>query len=56
VGQNQNPIIIPRHRVIKSDYSIGEYTYKGKRNQKKKIELLTSEGVLIKNKKVIICL
>ena len=52
VGKNPNPITIPCHRVIRSDYSIGEYTYKGKRDRNKKIELLTQEGVLIRNKKV----
>lgn len=54
VGQNTNPIVIPCHRVIRSDYQVGEYTYNGKRNQKKKIELLTSEGIHIRNKKVIL--
>lgn len=54
VGQNQNPITIPCHRVVRSDYTVGEYTYKGKRNQKKKIELLKSEGVKIVDKKVIL--
>ncbi len=54
VGKNTNPIVVPCHRVVRSDYSVGEYTFEGKRNQKKKIELLTAEGVLIKNKKVII--
>ncbi len=54
VGQNQNPITIPCHRVVRSDMTIGEYTYKGKRNQQKKIKLLKSEGVHIENKRVII--
>ncbi len=30
VGQNPNLTIVPCHRVIRSDGSIGEYTYKGK--------------------------
>ncbi len=54
VGQNKNQITIPCHRVVRSDMTIGEYTYKGKRNQRKKIELLRSEGVRIENKRVII--
>lgn len=53
VGQNQNPIVIPCHRVIRSDGLVGEYTYKGKRNVAKKIALLKSEGVHIKNGKVL---
>ncbi len=54
VGKNPNPIIIPCHRVIRSDMTVGEYTYKGKRNQQKKINLLKAEGVQIQNKRVII--
>jgi O-6-methylguanine DNA methyltransferase len=44
VGKNPNPIVVPCHRVIRSDRKVGEYTYKGKRNQKMKIKLLTQEG------------
>lgn len=54
VGQNPNPIIVPCHRVIRSDLRVGEYTYKGKRNQKMKIKLLREEGVQIKGEKVVI--
>ncbi len=54
VGKNPNPIIIPCHRVIRSDMTVGEYTYKGKRDQRKKINLLKAEGVQIENKRVII--
>lgn len=53
VGQNMSPIVIPCHRVIRSDGYVGEYTYKSKRNQAKKIELLKSEGVKIKGLKVL---
>ena len=53
VGKNLKPIVIPCHRVIRSDYSVGEYTFKGKRNQAKKIALLKSEGVKIIGTKVI---
>ncbi len=54
VGKNPNPIIVPCHRVIRSDHKVGEYTYKGKRNQKMKIKLLTEEGLKIKGEKVMI--
>jgi len=53
VGKNPNPILVPCHRVIRSDMKVGEYTYKGKRNQKMKIKLLQEEGVVIKGEKVI---
>jgi O-6-methylguanine DNA methyltransferase len=54
VGQNPNPIVVPCHRVIRSDGKVGEYTYKGKRNQKMKIKLLREEGVNIVGEKVVI--
>lgn len=53
VGQNAMPIIIPCHRVIRSDGQVGEYTYKGKRNQAKKIALLKSEGIKFSGTKVL---
>ena len=55
VGQalrrNPTPIIVPCHRVIKSDGTLGGYA--GKMNSTKKIRLLKSEGVkkIILNKK-----
>lgn len=52
VGQNHEPVSTPCHRVIRSDGGVGEYTYKGKRNQAKKIALLKSEGITIKNGKI----
>lgn len=54
VGQNPNPIVVPCHRVIRSDYKVGEYTYKGNRNQKMKIKLLQEEGVVIKGERIIL--
>lgn len=54
VGKNPNPIVVPCHRVIRSDHRVGEYTYKGKRNQKMKIKLLQDEGVVIKGERVIL--
>jgi O-6-methylguanine DNA methyltransferase len=54
VGKNPNPIIVPCHRVIRSDMKVGEYTYKEKKNQKMKIKLLKEEGVNIIKGKVVI--
>ena len=54
VGKNPNPIVVPCHRVIRSDMKVGEYTYKGKRNQKMKLKLLKEEGVKIKGLIVMI--
>lgn len=45
---NKNPIIIPCHRVINSNGSVGGYN-KGQLN---KIRLLRSEGIEIKNNKI----
>ena len=44
-GKNPNPIIVPCHRVIASDGSIGGYTGSG--GIKTKRQLLKKEGVLI---------
>ncbi|MBC8225650.1 MAG: MGMT family protein [Gammaproteobacteria bacterium] len=44
-GKNPNPIIVPCHRVIASDGSIGGYTGCG--GIKTKRQLLKKEGVLI---------
>ncbi len=53
VGLNPNPIIVPCHRVVKSDGRIGEYTYKGKRDKNMKIKLLLEEGVNVCGDRVI---
>jgi len=45
--KNKKPLIIPCHRVIKSDGSIGGYSG----GIKKKIKLLKSEGLKIVKKK-----
>ena len=46
---NKTPIIIPCHRVVSSDGSIGGYS----RGVKKKIALLKKEGISVKNNKII---
>ena len=48
MAKNKNLIIIPCHRVVRSDGSIGQYAL----GSDKKIELLQSEGVMIQNSKV----
>lgn len=54
VGQilkaNPTPIVVPCHRVVKSDGSIGGYG--GAAGANKKIKLLRSEGIDIRNGKV----
>lgn len=49
LGKNPFPIIIPCHRVVKSDMVVGEY--RGGNEMKK--ELLKNEGVQIKGDKII---
>ena len=44
-GKNPYPVIIPCHRVIKSDGNIGGYSGKGGAKQKKR--LLRSEKVFV---------
>jgi len=48
LNKNTKPIIIPCHRVIKTNGEIGGYG-KGIKN---KIKLLKSEGIKIKNNKI----
>tara|TARA_B100000029_G_scaffold262650_1_gene258786 strand:- start:989 stop:1291 length:303 start_codon:yes stop_codon:yes gene_type:complete len=49
MANNPNPIIVPCHRVIKSDGSIGGYTL----GIKKKINLLINEGIMIKKGRIL---
>ncbi|MBN2768776.1 MAG: MGMT family protein [Campylobacterales bacterium] len=49
IGKNPNPIIVPCHRVVNSDGSLGGYA-KGK---EKKIQLLQEEGVQVENDKIV---
>ena len=48
---NKTPIIVPCHRVINSNGTIG--AYKGKKNSREKIRLLRKEGIKIENGKII---
>lgn len=54
VGQalknNKNPVVIPCHRIIKSDGFLGGYC--GKLNNNKKKKLLKKEGVKITGNKI----
>jgi methylated-DNA-[protein]-cysteine S-methyltransferase len=47
---NEKPIIIPCHRVINSDGTVGGY--KGIKNSREKIRLLKKEGIKIKYKRI----
>ena len=48
LNKNKKPIIIPCHRVVNSDGSIGGYS----RGIDKKIELLKKEGVIKEKNKI----
>lgn len=54
VGQalkrNTKPVVIPCHRVVSSDGTLGGYD--GKLNSKRKIALLKSEGIIVKNNSI----
>lgn len=53
MATNPNPIVVPCHRVIKSDGSIGNYTTDEVEDGSiKKQELLETEGIVIKEGKV----
>lgn len=49
LNKNKNPMI-PCHRVIRSDKKVGGY----RDGTAKKISLLKREGVIIKNKKLVL--
>ncbi|MCW3130296.1 MAG: MGMT family protein [Methanophagales archaeon] len=49
VARNPYPIIIPCHRVVRSDGNVGGYCS----GIEKKIKLLRAEGVEIKGRKVV---
>ncbi len=47
--ENKTPVIVPCHRVVMSNGSIGGYN----KGVDKKIRLLKSEGIEVKNGKVV---
>lgn len=52
ISQNPYAPEVPCHRVIMTDRSIGGYTYDGRQNPEKKIQILKREGIRIDNRKV----
>lgn len=50
LAQNLKPIKIPCHRVIMASGKVGGYTFKGKRKDEIKIQLLRKEGMKINGK------
>ncbi|MBN2102000.1 MAG: MGMT family protein [Candidatus Aenigmarchaeota archaeon] len=48
LNKNPTPIIVPCHRVVRSDGKAGGFA----KGTKKKIELLRKEGIEIKNNKI----
>lgn len=48
LNKNEYPIIIPCHRVVNSNGSIGGYA----KGIKQKIRILNSEGIAVKNGKI----
>ncbi len=49
MNKNPYPVIIPCHRVIKSDGKIGGYAW----GEKVKAKMLSNEGIRIKNGKIL---
>ncbi len=49
MNKNPYPVIIPCHRVIKSDGKIGGYAY----GEEIKSNMLSREGIVIKNGKIL---
>ena len=47
--KNPFPVIIPCHRVVKSDGKIGGYAY----GERVKSKMLANEGIKIENEKII---
>ena len=50
--RNDQPIVVPCHRVVRSDRIVGGYTWKGSQNPDFKKRLLILEGVQINKDKV----
>jgi len=49
MNKNKYPIVIPCHRVVKSDGNVGGYAF----GQTVKTKILSNEGITIKNGKII---
>ena len=49
MNKNPYPVIIPCHRVVKSDGKVGGYAY----GEEIKSDMLTREGIVIKNGKIL---
>jgi len=49
MNKNPYPVIVPCHRVVKSDGKIGGYAY----GEKPKTKMLIREGLKIKNGKIV---
>lgn len=49
MNKNPYPVIIPCHRVIKSDGKIGGYAY----GEEVKLNMLINEGIKIQNGKIL---
>jgi len=49
MNKNKYPIVIPCHRVVKSDGNVGGYAF----GQNVKTHILSNEGIIIKNGKII---
>lgn len=49
MNKNPFPVIIPCHRVVKSDGKVGGYAY----GEEIKSSMLTREGIQIKNGKIL---
>ena len=49
MNKNPYPVIVPCHRVVKSDGNVGGYAW----GEKIKTNMLTKEGIKIKNRKIL---
>lgn len=49
MNKNPYPVIIPCHRVVKSDGKVGGYAY----GEEIKSDMLAREGIVIKNGKIL---
>ncbi len=49
MNKNPYPVIIPCHRVVKSDGKVGGYAY----GEEIKSDMLTREGIVIRNGKIL---